>query len=199
MIDIQVNKSKIYFTPIFNKVVPISHFNLLKNTYFWYEDFKEETFCLLYKFDGKIRGNFNNRSGFTVYENNVLFKHDLLRGYRDYDEYVIYEFGLNDELIDFRNELIEGRYSKISEVNKSLIIEFNQRMYGLNDAHYIARVLQRDQELIDNLADKFGMHPDDIPEAASSIDPEREMFKNYLKSNTTNREKDEKNKNQEIG
>lgn len=187
-INIKVNKSKIYFTPIFNRFVPIQHFNLLKNTYFWYDNFKEDVFCLLYKFDGRVTGSHNNRRGFTVYENDVLFAHDLLRGYRDYDEYVIYEFSLNDELIDFRNELIQGRYSKIKEKDKSTIIEFNLRMYGPNDADYISRVLNRDEELINNIAEELNVNPKYIPEASSSIDLDSEMFSNSVINININRE-----------
>ena len=121
-IDIKVNKSKIYFTPLFNEVVPISYFRLLKNTYFWYDDFGEEVFCLLYKFDGKVKGTHNLRSGFTVYEQTVLMRNELYEGHKDYDDFVIYKFKLTDDLLEYRDLLLEGKYSKHFITSISFVI-----------------------------------------------------------------------------
>lgn len=179
-IDIRINKSKIYFTPLFNEVVPISYFKSLKNTYFWYDSYQKETFCLLYKFDGRVKGGLYNRKGFTVYENDVLFNHELFSGYRDFGPFVLYEFQLTDELLEFRNQLLEGRYSMLDDAIKAKIVEFNTRMYGVTDAEYIKRILNRDEELIEKLADDLNVRPDMIPEASSAIKPERELFANFV-------------------
>lgn len=180
--EIQRNKSQTFFLPIFNRYVPISHFNLLMNTYFWYEDISEETFCLLYKFDGKVRGEFNNRSGFTVYEHNTLTKSPLFRGYRDYDQFVIYEYDLPEDLYDIRNTIIEGKYSKLDDDCKRDIINFTFHKFGLREKNYIEKILTRDAGMRQALAEKLGYKslPEDT-ELTSSPYIENEIFKNTLK------------------
>ena len=165
---------------MFNEVLPISYFSLLKNTYFWYEDFKEETFCLLYQFDGRIRGKFHKRTGFTVYEDRTLLQHKLFKGYRDYHNHVIYEFGLTEELLDFRNLLIEGKYSKLPKKIKKTIITFNEHVYGKTDADYVAKILSRDESLIQKIAKDFNVKPEIVPEGMSEINPQKELFFNSL-------------------
>lgn len=179
-LKINVNKSKVYFTPLFNEVVPIAYFNLLQNTYFWYDDFKEETFCLLYKFDGRVKGKFQKRSGFTVYEQTELTQSKLFKGYRDFGEYVIYEFELTDELLDYRNILLEGKYSKLSEKAKQTILSFSGEVYGPNEKNHIKKVLYKDEELLQEVADKFNVNIKYVTEALSKIIPERELFANSV-------------------
>lgn len=179
-VDIQINKSKIYFTPLFNEVIPIQYPKLLKNTYFWYDDFKKDTFCLVYEFDGRVKGGFNKREGFTVYEDNILFKHALFKAYRDYGSYVVYEFGLTDDLVDYRNDLLIGKYSKLSSHIKDTIINYNARVYGKESGNYIAGVLNKEAHVMETLADKLNVRVGMLPEAISAIDPEKELFANYL-------------------
>lgn len=179
-IDIKVNKSKLYFTPLFNEEVQVSYFKLLKNTYFWYDDFKKETFCLLYQFDGKVSGKFNSRKGFTIYEQTILMRNKLFRGYRDFDEYVIYEFNLSDRLLEYRDLLLEGRYSKFSEETKEIILNFHLRLYGPNERDHIGKILYKDEKLMNDLADKYGVKVNMLPEASSKIIPERELFANCV-------------------
>tara|TARA_R110000850_G_scaffold124497_4_gene242708 strand:- start:151 stop:744 length:594 start_codon:yes stop_codon:yes gene_type:complete len=179
-IDIQVNKSKVYFVPLFNKEVPISYTKDLKNTYFWYDDQDEETFCLLYKFNGKVTGSFQSREGFTVYEK-TLFAHKLFKGYRDYGEYVIYEFDLTEELIVKKNKLLMGEYSKFSDEDKKKIITYNTRVYGKESGEYISNVLHKDKNFMNELAIKLKVPVNLLPEATSIINPEKELFANYIK------------------
>lgn len=156
-INIKVNKSKIYFTPLFNQIVNISYFNLLRNTYFFYDDLQSDSFCLLYKFDGKLRGNVYNKVGFTVYENKVLMNSPFFKGFRDFsDGLVLYEFELDNELFDYKQILLEGKYSHLPEKAKNIIVEFNKRMYGPNEAEYIRKVLSRDNELWQEKAKELG-------------------------------------------
>lgn len=179
-IDIKVNKSKIYFLPLFNLELEVNYLDLLKTTYFWYESQKEETFCLLYQFDGRIEGTHRGRTGFTIYEENVLFKHKLFRGYQDYGEYVIYEFGLTPELAGYRDILLEGRYSLLPEQAKQVILKFITRVWGPADREFIEKVLYKNAGLLRELADEFGVDLQYVTEAASIIDPERELFSNHL-------------------
>lgn len=189
-VNIKINKSKIYFTPLFNQCLKISYFKLLMNTYFFYDDFREETFCLLYKFDGRLTGGDFNREGFTIYERDVLMESPYFRGFKDFDNgLVLYEFDLTDELLEYRNILLEGKYSQLPELAKETIIEFNRRMYGPNDSDFIRRVLYKDPMLIQAKAKDLGYpmrvrgklqeFPQDA-EAISVINPENEMFANFV-------------------
>jgi hypothetical protein len=179
-INIKINKSKIYFTPLFNKELPISYFSLLKNTYLWYNDFKEETFCLLYEFDGKVKGTLGTRDGFTIYENNILFKHELFDGFIDYGRYVLYKFKLTEELIDFKYKLLEGRYSLFDDVIKNIIIQFNRRHRGNADADHIRKILNKDEQLMQELSDLINEPVNKLPEVISTIEPEDELFSNSI-------------------
>ena len=105
MIKIERNKSITYFLPIFDKFVSIKYFNLLENTYFWYDDISTESFCLLYKFDGRIRGEYKHREGFVVYEQELRNSKYYL-GECDYNEYVLYMFELPKELQHIKYTLI---------------------------------------------------------------------------------------------
>lgn len=179
-IDIQINKSKIYFTPLFHEVIPIQYPDLLKNTYFWYDDFKEETFCLVYEFDGRVKGGFQKREGFTVYEDTVLFKHKLFKAYRDYGDHVIYEFRLTEDLLKHRDDLLIGRYSELTEEVKDKIIFYNARVYGLESGEYIEGVLYKEDRVMETLAKKLKVKVELLPEATSKIEPEKELFANFI-------------------
>ena len=179
-INIVTNKSKLFFTPVFNTVVPIQYFSKLKNTYIWYDTFWDECFCLLYEFDGRLRGNFKSRKGYPVYEDNILFSHDLFDGFEDYHQYVLYKFKLTDEMLEFRDKLIEGRYSKLPEEYKETIINFNIEVYGYEASERIRKILYKDDELLEELAEKYGVRKEIIPEGMSGIDPQKELFINSL-------------------
>lgn len=179
-INIVTNKSKIYFTPLFNTEVEISHFNKLQNTYFWQNDFKEEVFCLLYEFSGKVTGSFTTRDGFTVYEKRVLMNNKLFKSYEDYGKYVLYKYELTDELFDYRNLLLEGKYSKLPERAKKLILDFSLKQYGSNDKDYIEKVLNADISLRKDIANKYNVDLEFVKEASGLIVPENELFINSL-------------------
>lgn len=185
-IDIQVNKSKIYFTPLFNQVVPISYFRLLKNTYLWYDNFKEETFCLLYEFEGRVEGKYRSREGFTIYEQTILMSSSLYRGHRDYGKYVIYEFHLTNELLEYRDLLIEGRYSKFPEKIKETILNFTLKNYGVNERDHIQKILYRDKSLIKEISDKYNVDAEHILEVTAKVNPDNELFANFLEKRDEN-------------
>ena len=179
-VDIQINKSKVYFIPLFNEEMPISYTKDLMNTYFWYDDQNEDTFCLLYRFNGKVTGGFHSREGFTVYEK-TLMAHKLFKGYRDYGEYVIYEFDLTDDLIKKKHQLLMGNYSGFSDNDKQLIIAYNARVYGRDSGEYIRKVLEKDEEFMEDLAQKLKVNVSKLPEGTSIIDPDKELFANFIK------------------
>lgn len=188
-INISVNKSKIYFTPLFNNVVPLSYFHLLKNTYFWYDTFHDESFYLLYRFDGRVQGKPGSRRGFTMYERDILLGSELSTGYHDYGQYVIYGFELTEELLDYRNLMIEGKYSHLPDEAKEDIIEYNLNIYGMGEAMHIKKILYRDEELLRIKAESLGYpmivngRREDFPgdaELISVINPHKELFANSV-------------------
>lgn len=186
-IDLKTNKSKTYFLPLFAKYVNIKYFPILMNTYFWYDnDISKETFHLLYKFDGKIKGKLYNRKGFIIYED-YLTQHELFIGYMDYQEYVIYQFKLLPELIKKRDILLKGQYSKLSPKDKNDIIDFTLIFYDTTGATILRKILNKDKGLRLKLAEELGYTKKtikDFPEDAelsSAINIQEEIFENSLK------------------
>lgn len=193
-LEIVRNKSLTYILPVFGLFVPISFFRLLKNTYLWYDDFKEESFCLLYKFDGRVKGEMRSRQGFTVYEEKTLKRSKYFNGSVDYGEHVVFQFLLPDEMFDLRNLFIEGMYSKFSDDHKRTILEFILRYYGPNEQELIRRIFDKDIRLREELMDKLG--PKTVlpleAELSSIPDEKNELFLNSLVIKT------EKNENTRI-
>lgn len=179
MINIERNKSLTYFLPVFDKIVPIKYFHLLKNSYFWYDDVGQEVFCLLYKFNGKVTGELSGREGFTIYEQKLRENVNYL-GECDYDDHVIYMFKLPEELIELKYTLLKGKYSEISEDFKKYIIQFIFQHYGAFDASVIKQVLYKDNEFRGQLAEQLGAIIPPTAELSSIIDIEKEMFSNYV-------------------
>jgi hypothetical protein len=182
-LEIRRNKSITYLLPIFTRFVPVSYFRLLENTYLWFDDYTEETFCLLYKFDGKVRGTMASREGFTVYEERVLQRNKYYQGSDDYDKYVIFKFLLPEEMFQVRNLFLEGKYSKYSDEHKAAILDHILRFYGPAEKVFIERIFQRDPELRQQLLEKLGPSTYLPPDAEVSSAPyiEDELFANAVK------------------
>ena len=179
MIKIERNKSITYFLPIFDKFVSIKYFNLLENTYFWYDDISTESFCLLYKFDGRIRGEYKHREGFVVYEQELRNSKYYL-GECDYNEYVLYMFELPKELQYIKYTLIEGKYSKLKEIYKKYILDFILQRYGSFDASVIKQILYKDAKYRNNLSEQLKIAIPENAELSSIINIENEMFSNHV-------------------
>ena len=184
MIKIEKNKSSTYFLPIFNKIVPIKYFHLLENSYFWYDSFNEETFCLLYRFSGKIKGEFRSREGFVVYEQE-LRKNENYIGEMDYGEYVIYKFNIPEELIQLKYTLLNGKYSHIPEEFKQIILSFITQHYGVHDATVLRMILYRDPEYREQLSNSLNFNIKENAELTSIIDIEKELFSNHIETSKT--------------
>lgn len=174
------NKSSTYFLPLFDSFFKIKHFNLLKNTYLFFEDIVEDTFSLLYEFDGKIYGKYRNRTGFTIYEQDIRSSEYYLFE-EDFDNYVLYTFKIPDELIEIKHLLIEGKYSKLSDTHKEKIILFMHEKYSLNVAKKIHQILYKSTQLREMLEKeiKHAIHKD--AELSSVMDISEEIFINNLK------------------
>ena len=199
-VKVEKNKSITYLLPIFANYVKVSYFRLLANTYLWYDDYKEETFCLLYKFDGRVRGEGKERFGFTVYEETILKKNPLYLGSRDFGQYVLFKFELPEKMFDVRNLFIEGKYSKFPEEYKNMVMEFTFRYYGINEREYLRKVFTKDERLREQILDNLGPYTV-LPagsELSSSPYPEKEMFANYVdiekKEEKTQKQKDDESR-----
>lgn len=181
-LEIKRNKSVTYLLPIFARFVPVSYFKLLENTYLWYDDYTEETFCLLYKFDGRVTGKMASRQGFTVYEEKVLKKNRYFQGSDDYGPYVIFKFDMPDEMIEIRDLFIEGKYSRYSDVSKEIVLDHILRFYGPNEKLLIQKIFMRDPELRHHLLEKLGpstILPEDA-EVSSAPYIQDELFANSV-------------------
>ena len=153
---IKRNKSLTYLLPVFARFVPVSYFRLLENTYLWYDDYTEECFCLLYRFDGKVRGRMSTREGYTVYEERQLRRNKYYLGSDDYGRYVIFKFILPEEMINLRTLFLEGKYSKYPDQYKSIILDHILRYYGPHEKILIEKIFNRDYELRMQLLEKLG-------------------------------------------
>lgn len=181
-IKLEKNKSSTYLLPIFGKYINISYFRLLKNTYLWYDDPAEDSFCLLYEFDGRVKGEMKSRFGFTVYEERTLRSSVLFMGSEDYGRYVIFQFSLPDEMFEVRDLFIQGKYSAYTPEHKNLILEFIMRYYGPNEKNYINRILNKDPLLREEILQALGPHTkmDKNAELSSSPYLEKELFANCV-------------------
>lgn len=192
-LEIKRNKSITYLLPIFSRFVPVSYFRLLVNTYLWFDDYTEEVFCLLYKFDGKIKGKMSSREGFTVYEEKVLRRNKYYLGSDDYDKHVIFKFTLPEEMFDLRTIFLEGKYSKLPLQAQTIVLEWTMRYYGPNDRAFIEMIFNKDPELRERLLDKLGSStklPHDA-EVSSAPYEDEEMFANsveFVKENIETRD-----------
>lgn len=190
------NKSTTYMLPIFGKYVLISYFRLLKNTYLWYDDYTDYTFCLLYEFDGRVKGEMKSRFGFTVYEEKTLRSNPLFMGSEDFGRYVIFQFALPDEMNNVRDLFIEGAYSKYTKEHKMLILDFIMKYYGPNEKNHINRILNKDPELRNEILEALGKHTvmDVEAELSSSPYPEKELFANCIEFDIPKKEEKDETK-----
>lgn len=178
-INIKRNKSFTYILPLFNVYTEIKYFHLLVNTYLWLDDEDEECFCLLYKFDGSVTGQFRAREGFTLYEERLRQSKYYLDE-ADYGPYVLYKFKLEDELIEERNKLILGKYSKLKDENKSTIIRFCKNKYNILTANAVKDVLYKAKELREKLSEQIKHYIPEDAELSSILDKNEETFINSL-------------------
>lgn len=82
--------------------------------------------------DMKLICTYTNRTDkeFTDFEQNVLLKHNRLHDYvRATAEISIFVFDFSDEAADWNN-LINGKYSRISIINKDTILNFFEKFSG---------------------------------------------------------------------
>lgn len=179
-IDIKRNKSFTYILPLFDVFVEVKYFELLQNTYLWFDDNKEDVFCLLYKFDGSLDGPAFSRKGFTMYEQR-LRENEYYIDDVDYGQYVLFIFNLPEDIIEEKHKFIEGKYSKLTDESKSTILKFFRYKYGNLVAKTIENVLVKAEALRIELSEKIVHHIPEDAELSSIIDPEDELFKNQLK------------------
>lgn len=183
MIEIKKNKSTTYFLPLFDSYFRIKYFNLLQNTYFFYDDIKEDIFCILYKFDGRVVGSYQSRDGFTVYEQRIR-ESKLYMSEEDFGEYVLYVFKLPDELIETKHTLLEGKYSKLSDKQKEKIVHFIYEKYGNGPATQVSNILYKSAELRERLEEILNHTIPKDAELSSIIEAEEETFINSIKKET---------------
>lgn len=181
MIEIKKNKSNTYFLPLFDSYFRIKHFNLLQNTYLFYDDIGEDVFCLLYKFDGRVTGSYQRRSGFTIYEQTIR-NSELYLSEEDHDEYVLYVFKIPDELIEAKHLLLDGKYSQLTEKQKQKIVGFIYHKYGNVPATQVNDILYKSAELKERLEEILKHKLSDNAELSSIINYEEEIFINSIKS-----------------
>lgn len=186
------NKSFSYFLPLFNSYFKIKYFHLLENTYLFYNDLGNEVFCLLYLFDGRLEGTYNDREGYTTYEEEIRSSEYFLHE-EDYGKHVLFIFDVPKELEKSRDIIINSKYSTVSDSDKEKIIRFIHRRYGGAPAKRIQDVLYKSLELKELLEENIGTTISDDAELSSLIDLDSEIFMNNVQEekqeNTKNKRK----------
>lgn len=180
MINIKRTKSATYFLPLFDSFFKIKYFNLLKNTYFFFDDIKEDTFSILYRFDGKVTGKYQNRQGFTIYEQQIRAG-EFYISEEDYEEHVLYTFRIPDELIEVKHKLLEGKYSELTGEQKDKIILFIHNNHGPIGARKVSDVLHKSSKLKEQLEETLKHTLSKNAELSSILNVEDEIFINSLK------------------
>lgn len=184
-VDIKRNKSFTYILPLFDVYVEVKYFDLLVNTYLWSDDLQMDTFCLLYKFDGSLKGSAHSRKGFTMYEQrlreNEYYIDDI-----DYGPYVLFIFNLPEDIIEEKHKFIEGKYSRLTDESKSTILKFSNYKYGSLTAKSIENVLKKSVKLRESLSERIKHYIPEDAELSSVIDPVEELFIEHLKEETIN-------------
>lgn len=129
-------------------MLKISHFNLLKNTYLYYEG--ELKVCFLYKYSGK--------KNFTDYERSLEQSEHYHKTVDVSKDKVLFVMNVPEELEDVIKTFLEGKYSKLPE--KAGLIDFLKTNFGADDQSKIIRIIRKDirlkQEMEEELNIKIG-------------------------------------------
>lgn len=142
--EIILNKSKTYLLYYFAETLNISYFNLLRNTYLFYEG--ERKICFLYNYSGKI--------GFSEYERSLELNEHYFKTVDVSKDKVLYVMNVPeglDEVIEF---FIEGQYSKMPD--KAGLISFLKREFGANEDSKIIKILRKDDGLKKQIEEELG-------------------------------------------
>lgn len=172
-----VNKSKTYVLPLLCQWININNKNrgFITNTYmFTNRDLRIGKFYIKCKFNYRNKDFTKNESVFT---DNELY----LRSYSVGEE-VLYEYKIPAEYEDDISNFIAGKYSKLSDDYKLMIIEYWTEMLGhvpgfiINNIKKIKQIFDKSEDLRKKLEKELDVKIEPGSELKDPIDINSETF-----------------------
>lgn len=148
--EIILNKSKTYLLYYFAETLKISNFNLLKNTYLYYEG--ELKVCFLYLYSGK--------KNFTDYERSLEQSEHYCKTVDVSKDKVLFVMNVPEELEDVIKTFLEGRYSKLPDTPG--LINFLKLNYGAGEESKIIRIIRKDVKLKQEIEEELNVKIGDL-------------------------------------
>lgn len=142
--DIILNKSKTYLLYYFSETIGVKFFNLLKNTYLYYEG--EKKICFLYKYSGSKK--------FSEFERSLEKNENYVKTIDVSSDKVLYIMNVPEGLDCVIDLFLRGKYSELPE--KEELIYFLRSKFGLNDESTIIRIINKDPILKREIEIKIG-------------------------------------------
>ena len=148
--EIVLNKSKTYLLYYFAATLKISNFQLLKNTYLYFEG--ELKICFLYSYSGK--------KSFTDYERSLEQNEHYYKTVDVSKDKVLFVMNVPEELEDIIATFLEGRYSKLPDTTG--LINFLKLNYGAGEDSKIIRIIRKDAKLKQEIEEELNVKIGDL-------------------------------------
>lgn len=148
--DIKLNKSKTYLLYYFSETIGIKFFDLLKNTYLYYEG--EKKICFLYKYSGNKK--------FSDFERSLEKNENYVKTIDVSSDKVLYIMNIPEGLDSVIDLFLRGKYSELPE--KEELIFFLKSNFGLKDESKIIRIINKDHILKQEIEERIGASIGDL-------------------------------------
>lgn len=165
--EIVLNKSKTYLLYYFSETIGVKFFNLLKNTYLYYEG--EKKICFLYKYSGSKK--------FSEFERSLEKNENYVKTIDVSSDKVLYIMNVPEGLDHVIDLFLRGKYSELPE--REELIFFLKSNFGLSDESKIIRVVNKDPILKDQIEKTIGQSIGDL-DLASVPEFDKENFTKKL-------------------
>lgn len=159
-----LNKSKTYVLPYVDEFIKIRFFDLLNNTYLFYNN--EYSICLRYDYSGKrsfaeyekeLQGNKYYRSTIDISKREVMFVFDI-----------------PEELYEVIDLYTSGKYSYLP--NKEHLLGFLKENFGLTTNSKITKIINRDDELRKEIEEELNVRIPKGQDLSSKPDLDNEHY-----------------------
>lgn len=164
-IEQKINKTCIFILPLLCKQT----FSFFEYDYSLYNGFISEDYNYLY-----LQYKFNNSEEYLKLEDKLSSLPEFIQLYDPSEQFVIFKFKLNNKYTNDIINLVEGKYSQISENSKKEILAFHK----LNNTSFLGQVLYKNKELKTNLEKSLNMQISKDSELMSKFELEEELW-NY--------------------
>jgi hypothetical protein len=173
--NLEINKTKGYITPLLNQHIIINK-ELLANTYLYDINHPElnvphtKGILVLMKYAKNYDGK--------VYESNLI-KHELvLKRYDVNDDYYMLFVKISIDIANDVKLILDSKYSKIQDKSKQVILRYWQQ----DSSSKIYRILNKVASYKKHLEEELNVKISDDAELGSSIDFHKETFNVVIKA-----------------